>query len=75
MSPDAGRSIISGGRRWVIKVGSALLTDNGRGLDQDMVAALARGMAELREDDREVVLVSSGAVAAGMSRSKSETCR
>lgn len=68
MSPDVGRGIISGGRRWVIKVGSALLTDNGRGLDQAMIAALAQGMAELREQGREVVLVSSGAVAAGMLR-------
>jgi glutamate 5-kinase len=68
MSPEVDRDIIRKGRRWVIKVGSALLTDDGRGLDQDMIAALARGMAELRAEDREVVLVSSGAVAAGMVR-------
>ena len=68
MSPEADRSTVSKGRRWVIKVGSALLTDDGRGLDQEMVAALAQGMAELRNDGREVVLVSSGAVAAGMLR-------
>lgn len=68
MSPDMARDKLCSARRWVVKVGSALLTDDGRGLDQEMIAALARGMAELRADNREVVLVSSGAVAAGMLR-------
>ena len=68
MSPDTDRDKLRSARRWVIKVGSALLTDDGRGLDQAMIAALAQGMAELRADGREVVLVSSGAVAAGMLR-------
>ncbi len=68
MSPEASRETVRDARRWVIKVGSALLTDDGRGLDQQMIAELAAGMAGLREAGREVVLVSSGAVAAGMLR-------
>ena len=68
MSPEASRQTVRSAVRWVIKVGSALLTDNGRGLDQRMIAELAAGMAGLRAAGREVVLVSSGAVAAGMLR-------
>ncbi len=68
MSPEVPRPTVRDARRWVIKVGSALLTDDGRGLDQQMIAELAAGMAGLREAGREVVLVSSGAVAAGMLR-------
>ena len=55
-------------RRWVIKVGSALVTDDGRGLDSDMIRTLATQVAALRHSGREVVLVSSGAVAAGLAR-------
>ncbi len=55
-------------RRWVIKIGSALLTANGRGLDHARLADWAEQIARLREQGREVVLVSSGAVAEGMSR-------
>jgi glutamate 5-kinase len=68
MRPDSSREILTKARRWVIKVGSALLTNDGRGLDLDMIGTLAAGMAELRRKEREVVLVSSGAVAAGMLR-------
>ncbi len=66
MSPD--REVFAQAKRWVIKIGSALLTDTGRGLDIDLVATLVAQMAALREQGREVVLVSSGAVAAGMAR-------
>ena len=55
-------------RRWVIKIGSALLTDAGRGLDAAAIRAWSAQIAELRAEGCEVVLVSSGAVAAGMSR-------
>lgn len=55
-------------RRWVIKIGSALLTNDGRGLDQTAMADWVRQIAALVNDGYEVVLVSSGAVAAGMSR-------
>ncbi|MFW5454890.1 glutamate 5-kinase [Thioalkalivibrio sulfidiphilus] len=55
-------------RRWVIKIGSALLTNEGRGLDHEALAGWAEQIARLRASGREVVLVSSGAVAEGMSR-------
>ena len=55
-------------RRWVIKIGSALLTNDGRGLDQAAMADWVRQIAALVNSGYEVVLVSSGAVAAGMSR-------
>ncbi len=55
-------------RRWVIKIGSALLTANGRGLDRARLQDWAEQIARLREEGREVVLVSSGAVAEGMRR-------
>lgn len=55
-------------RRWVIKVGSALLTADGRGLDREIIADLVAQIANLRRAGREVVLVSSGAVVAGMAR-------
>ncbi|MCW8195169.1 glutamate 5-kinase [Proteobacteria bacterium 005FR1] len=55
-------------RRWVIKIGSALLTNNGQRLDVPAIAGWVAQMAQLEERDIEFVLVSSGAVAAGMSR-------
>lgn len=55
-------------RRWVIKIGSALLTADGRGLDRGAMAVWVRQMVVLREAGIDLVLVSSGAVAAGMSR-------
>ncbi len=67
-SPEVARAELSAARRWVIKVGSALLTANGRGLDQAMIENLAEQLAALRQRGCEVVLVSSGAVAAGMVR-------
>ncbi len=55
-------------RRLVVKVGSALVTDNGTGLDLVAIAEWARQIALLRADGRQVTLVSSGAIAAGMQR-------
>ncbi len=55
-------------RRWVIKVGSALLTGAGHGLDRERIGSLVEQMAGLRERGCELVLVSSGAVAAGMAK-------
>ncbi|HNI66047.1 MAG TPA: glutamate 5-kinase, partial [Pseudomonadales bacterium] len=55
-------------RRWVIKIGSALLTANGRGLDTEAMSAWVAQVVELRRRGVEVVLVSSGAVAEGMLR-------
>lgn len=56
------------GQRWVIKIGSALLTNDGRGLDEVRIRQWVAQMASLREQGVEIVLVSSGAVAAGMHR-------
>ncbi|MCO1334815.1 glutamate 5-kinase [Microbulbifer sp. OS29] len=59
---------LSRARRWVIKIGSALLTNNGRGVNDEAISAWVTQMAGLRKGGVEVVLVSSGAVAAGMDR-------
>ncbi len=64
----SARHQIKNARRWVIKIGSALLTDDGRGLDRAAIGEWVEQMAELRERGIELVLVSSGAVAAGMTR-------
>ena len=62
------RDKVTTARRWVIKIGSALLTGNGKGLDRQAIAVWVRQMVALRESGVDVVLVSSGAVAAGMTR-------
>ncbi len=62
------RDKIRNARRIVVKVGSALVTNNGTGLDKDALDDWARQIAALRAQQREVVLVSSGAIAAGMQR-------
>lgn len=62
------RQDIKQARRLVVKVGSALVTNNGAGLAFEFIANLARQIAELRACEREVLLVSSGAIAAGMQR-------
>jgi glutamate 5-kinase len=55
-------------RRWVVKIGSALLTGNGQGLNREILAPWVDQMTELRRTGGDLVLVSSGAVAEGMSR-------
>ncbi|MBS1141949.1 MAG: glutamate 5-kinase [Proteobacteria bacterium] len=55
-------------RRLVVKVGSALVTNNGTGLDLSAINDWARQISVLREQGKEVVLVSSGAIACGMQR-------
>ena len=55
-------------RRLTIKVGSSLVTAEGRGLDRDAIANWAAQIAALRAGGREVLLVSSGAIAEGMKR-------
>ncbi|MFK0573788.1 glutamate 5-kinase [Endozoicomonas sp.] len=55
-------------RRWVIKIGSALLTNEGQGLDLSRMDGWVTQMCQLRDQGVEVVLVSSGAVAAGMEK-------
>ena len=55
-------------QRWVIKIGSALLTNDGRGLYVAAIEQWVKQIVELRQRGIEVVLVSSGAVAEGMVR-------
>ena len=55
-------------RRWVVKIGSALLTNEGQGLDLSRMDDWANQICQLRDQGVEVVLVSSGAVAAGIER-------
>ncbi len=62
------RHFLSQTRRCVVKIGSALLTNNGLGLDVPAIAGWVEQIAALRARGLEVVLVSSGAVAAGMQR-------
>ncbi len=61
-------SSVAGARRVVVKVGSSLVTDDGRGLDAEALARIASQIAGLVRAGQQVVLVSSGAIAAGMQR-------
>lgn len=62
------RQHISDAKRLVVKVGSALLTNDGAGIDRLAIDAWVEQIAELLNQDKEVVLVSSGAVAEGLVR-------
>ncbi len=55
-------------KRWVIKIGSALLTNDGKGLDKTAIAAWVAQISQLKRQNIDVVLVSSGAIAEGMKR-------
>ena len=55
-------------RRIVVKVGSSLVTNEGRGLHEEAIAQWCEQLAALVKDGREVVMVSSGAIAEGMKR-------
>ncbi|MDA8444712.1 glutamate 5-kinase [Paracidovorax valerianellae] len=65
-------SILRDARRIVVKVGSSLVTDEGRGLDEAAIGEWSRQLATLARGEsgarREVVMVSSGAIAEGMKR-------
>ncbi len=66
---SAGRaSVVASAKRVVIKVGSSLVTNDGRGLDQAAIARWAVQIAALRASGKQVILVSSGAIAEGMQR-------
>lgn len=62
------RQEVQSARRWVVKIGSALLTDDGRGLNRSGIERWVSQLVELRNRGIELVLVSSGAVAEGMTR-------
>ena len=62
------RDIAKDAKRWVIKIGSALLTNDGAGLDRKAVDSWVEQIAQLLSQGSEVVLVSSGAIAEGIVR-------
>lgn len=64
----SNRTLLTRARTWVVKIGSALLTDNGKGLNAESMALWAGQIAQLRDMGIPVVMVSSGAVAEGVSR-------
>ncbi len=61
-------SVLRDARRIVVKVGSSLVTNEGRGLDAEAIGNWCRQLAALAAQGREVVMVSSGAIAEGMKR-------
>jgi glutamate 5-kinase len=64
----ASSKVLRNARRIVVKVGSSLVTNDGRGLDEAAIGEWCRQLAWLAKDGREVIMVSSGAVAEGMKR-------
>jgi len=60
------RSKLKSGKRWVVKIGSALLTNDGQGLDVSIMQAWVQQMSALIDDGVELCLVSSGAIAVGL---------
>ena len=67
-SSNSGSTALRDARRIVVKVGSSLVTNEGRGLDEAAIGEWCRQLAALVRDGREVVMVSSGAIAEGMKR-------
>jgi glutamate 5-kinase len=61
-------SVVASARRIVVKVGSSLVTNEGRGVDAEAIANWSRQLAALARQGRELVMVSSGAIAEGMKR-------
>jgi len=68
MTSTSGSTALRDARRIVVKVGSSLVTNEGRGLDEGAIGEWCRQLAALVRDGREVVMVSSGAIAEGMKR-------
>ena len=68
MPDDKTASPMRDARRIVVKVGSSLVTDEGRGLDERAIGEWCRQLALLARGGREVIMVSSGAIAEGMKR-------
>ena len=66
--PDLPPSVVRDAQRLVLKVGSSLVTNEGRGIDLDAVTQWAKQIAGLHASGRQLVLVSSGAIAEGMAR-------
>jgi len=61
-------AVLKAAQRIVVKVGSSLVTNEGRGIDADAIANWSRQLATLAREGRELLMVSSGAIAEGMKR-------
>jgi glutamate 5-kinase len=68
MKSSEFKSLVADAAVIVVKVGSSLVTNNGNGLDKSAIAAWAGQIAALAQQGKQIVLVSSGAVAEGMQR-------
>lgn len=68
MNSVLGNGVLLGARRIVVKVGSSLVTNEGRGVDAEAIGNWSRQLAALAAGGREVIMVSSGAIAEGMKR-------
>ncbi|MGV3493012.1 MAG: glutamate 5-kinase [Ramlibacter sp.] len=68
MHEVSGSAALREARRIVVKVGSSLVTNEGRGLDERAIGEWSRQLAALAGQGREVIMVSSGAIAEGMKR-------
>ncbi len=65
---SSASTVLRDARRIVVKVGSSLVTNEGRGLDEQAIGEWCRQLSALVRDGREVIMVSSGAIAEGMKR-------
>ncbi|MDQ6881576.1 MAG: glutamate 5-kinase [Pseudomonadota bacterium] len=68
MSGRPASTVLRDAKRIVVKVGSSLVTNNGRGLDEAAIGEWCRQLSGLAQQGREVIMVSSGAIAEGMKR-------
>jgi glutamate 5-kinase len=65
---NTARDRLTAGQRWVIKIGSALLTNDGKGLDKASIQIWVDQIAHLMSQGIEIVIVSSGAIVEGIRR-------
>ena len=68
MTAPSAPTVLREAHRIVVKVGSTLVTNEGRGLDESAIGEWCRQLAVLAREGREVIMVSSGAIAEGMKR-------
>ena len=68
MPDTANAQVLKNASRIVVKVGSSLVTNEGKGLDEAAVGEWCRQLAELGREGRELIMVSSGAISEGMKR-------
>lgn len=68
MNLDNKTNLLRDARRVVVKVGSSLVTNDGQGLDEAAIGEWCRQIAHLAAEKRELIMVSSGAIAEGMKR-------